>query len=222
MNAYQFKGEVQIPVPDDISLTGDLDIPENAKGIVVFAHGSGSSRHSSRNKRVAEMLQEAGFATLLFDLLTVAEDQDYQTRFNIDLLTERLIQVTGWLKADDRTGGYLVGYFGASTGAAATLIAAANLGDTVMAVVSRGGRPDLAGPLLKEVNAPTLLIVGSLDEQVIELNLQAYALLNGEKEIRIVDGASHLFEEPGKLEEVADLAADWFNQYLVPAVSFSR
>jgi putative phosphoribosyl transferase len=219
MDIYEFKGEVKIPVSDDVLLTGDLAIPQNAKGIVVFAHGSGSSRHSSRNKQVAEMLRQAGFATLLFDLLTVAEDQHYQNRFNIDVLTDRLIDVTDWLKSDERTGDYVVGYFGASTGAAATLRAAANLGDTIMAVVSRGGRPDLAGQQLKAVTAPTLLIVGSLDGQVIELNRQAYALLPAEKEIRIIDGASHLFEEPGKLEKVAAMAVEWFNQYLVPAVS---
>jgi len=219
MNIYEFKGEVHIPVLENAFLTGDLVIPQNAKGIIVFAHGSGSSRHSSRNKQVAETLREAGFATLLFDLLTVGEDQNYQNRFNIDLLTDRLINVTDWFKSDEKTGGYVLGYFGASTGAAATLRAAASLEDTIMAVVSRGGRPDLAGYALKEVTAPTLLIVGGLDTEVIELNRQAYASLKAEKEMRIIDGASHLFEEPGKLEEVAAIAVEWFNQYLVPAVS---
>lgn len=214
MDNYQFKEEIQIPV-DEIILTGDLSIPADAKGIIVFAHGSGSSRHSSRNQQVAQTLQQAGFATLLFDLLTVAEDQDYNKRFDIDLLTDRLVKVTDWLKAEEKTADLSVGYFGASTGAAATLKAAAQLKDLIRAVVSRGGRPDLAEPLLPQVIAPTLLIVGSLDHQVIELNQQAYASLRAEREIRIVEGATHLFEEPGKLEEVAAMAVEWFNKYLV-------
>jgi len=211
---YQFKEEVQIPV-DEIILTGDLSIPENAKGIVVFAHGSGSSRRSSRNKFVAGVLQEAGFSTLLFDLLTVEEDQNHSMRFDIDLLTDRLIKVTDWLKQEPLTADQSIGYFGASTGAAATLKAAAALGDIISAVVSRGGRPDLAAPLLEEVKTPTLLIVGGLDTEVIRLNELAFATLRVKKEIRIIAGASHLFEEPGKLEEVALLAMGWFNRYLI-------
>lgn len=214
MDKYQFKEEIQIPV-DEIILTGDLSIPAQAKGIVVFAHGSGSSRHSSRNQQVAQTLQQAGFATLLFDLLTVEEDRDFNKRFDIDLLTERLVKVTDWLEAEERTAELSVGYFGASTGAAATLKAAAQLKDLIKAVVSRGGRPDLAEPLLPQVISPTLLIVGSLDHQVIELNQKAYESLRSEREIRIVEGATHLFEEPGKLEEVAAMAVEWFNKYLI-------
>lgn len=214
MDKYQFKEEIQIPV-DEIILTGDLSIPAQAKGIVVFAHGSGSSRHSSRNQQVAQTLQQAGFATLLFDLLTVEEDRDFNKRFDIDLLTERLVKVTDWLEAEERTADLSVGYFGASTGAAATLKAAAQLKDLIKAVVSRGGRPDLAEPLLPQVISPTLLIVGSLDHQVIELNQKAYESLRSEREIRIVEGATHLFEEPGKLEEVAAMAVEWFNKYLI-------
>lgn len=210
----KLKKEVSIPI-DRISLVGDLSIPEDAKGIVVFAHGSGSSRHSSRNKYVAQILEEAGFATLLFDLLTVREDLDYSVRFDIDLLTDRLIKVTDWLKSEPDTSDLDVGYFGASTGAAATLKAAATLGDIISAIVSRGGRPDLAELALQQVRTPTLLIVGGLDTKVIELNEQAFALLRTEKEIRIIPGASHLFEESGKLEEVADLAVEWFDKHLV-------
>lgn len=210
----RLKKEVSIPI-DRIALVGDLSIPEDAKGIVVFAHGSGSSRHSSRNKYVAQILEDAGFATLLFDLLTVKEDLDYSVRFDIDLLTDRLIRVTDWLKSDPETADLDVGYFGASTGAAATLKAAATLQDIIGAIVSRGGRPDLAERALMQVRTPTLLIVGGLDTKVIELNEQAFAMLRTEKEIRIIPGASHLFEEPGKLEEVANLAVEWFDQHLV-------
>ncbi|WP_423147830.1 dienelactone hydrolase family protein [Rubrolithibacter danxiaensis] len=211
---YQFKEEVRIPL-DEITLAGDLSTPEHAKGLVVFAHGSGSSRLSSRNKYVAEVLQQGGFSTLLFDLLTVQEDQDYSTRFNIELLTDRLVKVTDWLKQEPKTADQSVGYFGASTGAAATLKAAAALGNIIRAVVSRGGRPDLAGQVLQEVRTPTLLLVGGLDGEVIQLNEHAFSLLRVEKEIRIIPGASHLFEEPGKLEEVASLAAEWFNKHLI-------
>jgi len=209
--------EIEIPI-DEITLMGDLVVPENAKGIVLFAHGSGSSRHSSRNKYVAQMLQNEKFATLLFDLLTVKEDEDYSTRFNIELLTDRLVKVTDWLKSDSEIGDLNMGYFGASTGAAATLNAAAVLGDIIAAIVSRGGRPDLAELNLPEVTSPTLLIVGGLDTQVIDLNEKAYAKIDALKEIRIVPGASHLFEEEGKLEEVADLAIQWFNKYLFSIV----
>ena len=211
-----FQETVNIPI-DKITIIGDLSIPKYAKGLIVFAHGSGSSRHSPRNKHVAQILQRSGFATLLFDLLTVEEDQDYETRFNIDLLTTRLIKVTDWLKSDITRADLAVGYFGASTGAAATLRAAATLGSEIIrAVVSRGGRPDLAGqPFLAQIKSPTMLIVGGLDELVIDMNEEALALITAEKEIRIIPGASHLFEEPGKLEEVAMLAAEWFDKYLV-------
>jgi putative phosphoribosyl transferase len=205
--------EIEIPA-GKVRLMGDLNIPANAESIVVFSHGSGSSRHSSRNKYVAEKLQGKGFATLLFDLLTVQEDQDYSRRFDIDLLTERLIQVTKWLISDHRTSGLDIGYFGASTGAAATLEAAASLGEQVSAIVSRGGRPDLAAHKLPLVKAPTLLIVGSLDYEVIQLNELAFNLLRCEKELKIVEDATHLFEEPGKLEEVAGIAQAWFHKYL--------
>lgn len=215
---YSFNEEIQLPLLNDI-LTGNLSIPENAKGIVVFAHGSGSSRNSSRNRYVAEQLQQAGFATLLFDLLTPEEDQNYDNRFNIDLLTSRLVMASDWIQQDDRTAGMAIGYFGASTGAAASLRAAAELGDLIGAVVSRGGRPDLAEPFLLQVRTPTLLIVGSLDTDVIRLNEKAFSMLRVQKEIRIVPGASHLFEEPGKLEEVAKLAVDWFEKYLVSVVT---
>lgn len=202
---------------DEITVTGDLHVPKLAKGIIVFAHGSGSSRHSARNKHVAGILHEAGFATLLFDLLTTQEDQDPAARFDIALLTDRLIKVTDWLKSDPEWADLVVGYFGASTGAAATLRAAATLGNEIVrAVVSRGGRPDMAGrSFLAQVKTPTLLIVGGLDEEVIQMNEEAYAILPGEKQIQIIPGASHLFEEPGKLEEVATLAAEWFDRHVV-------
>jgi dienelactone hydrolase len=210
----KIKKEIQIPIHEN-TLMGDLSIPRNAKGLIVFAHGSGSSRHSTRNKQVAKALQNEGFGTLLFDLLTVKEDEDYSTRFNIDLLTDRLVKVTDWLKSNPETSDLTIGYFGASTGAAATLNAAAKLGHQIAAVVSRGGRPDMAESLLPEVISPTLLIVGGLDTQVIELNQKAYALIHALKEIRIVPGASHLFEEAGKLEEVSALAIEWFNKYII-------
>ena len=199
-----------------IGLNGDLTVPDRATGIIVFAHGSGSSRHSGRNRFVARVLQDAGFATLLMDLLTEEEEEvDRRTahlRFDIPLLATRLSQATEWLSQEQRTSGLRVGYFGASTGAAAALIAAAQRPERVGAVVSRGGRPDLAKGALPHVIAPTLLIVGSLDLQVIELNRSAYNQLQCEKRIDIVPGASHLFEEPGTLEQVADLARDWFRR----------
>lgn len=207
---------IDIPI-DEITVTGDLHIPQFAKGIIVFAHGSGSSRHSSRNKLVARILHEAGFATLLFDLLTVQEDQNPAARFDIALLTDRLIKVTDWLKSDMERADLVVGYFGASTGAAATLRAAATLGpEIIRGVVSRGGRPDMAGrSFLAQVKTPTLLIVGGLDGEVIQLNEEAFAILPAEKHLQIIPGASHLFEEPGKLEEVATLAAEWFDRHVV-------
>ena len=208
----------RIPV-DGITLEGDLTIPEGATAIVLFAHGSGSSRFSPRNRAVASELQSAGFATLLLDLLTVEEeDAEAATRhlrFNIELLATRLGAATDWIgrRADTRT--LPIGYFGASTGAAAALVAASRRRHIVRAVVSRGGRPDLAGTALGMVQAATLLIVGSLDTQVIALNEEAYRRLTCAKRIDIVPGATHLFEEPGALESVSRLARQWFDEYLV-------
>ncbi|MFD2248388.1 dienelactone hydrolase family protein [Pontibacter ruber] len=201
---------------EKVSLPGDLIVPEHALGLVIFSHGSGSSRLSTRNRAVAKHLQQAGFATLLFDLLTPEEDQVYERRFDIPLLTKRLINTTYWVQKDKLTRDLNIGFFGASTGAASALGAAAGLGDIVKAVVSRGGRPDLASEVLPDVHAPTLLIVGGLDGPVIELNQQAYDLLLCIKDMEIVPDASHLFEEPGKLEMVAQLATDWFRKYLAP------
>jgi len=202
-------------------LSGDLVIPERATGVILFAHGSGSSRHSPRNRYVASVLQQSGFATLLMDLLTVAEEQvDEDTghlRFDIGLLGERLLVATDWIEREPATRALSIGYFGASTGAAAALMAAAERPSRISAVVSRGGRPDLAGPALPRVQVPTLLIVGSLDHQVIQLNRQALAKLNCERRLSIVTGATHLFEEPGTLEEVSQLARNWFAQHLGPA-----
>jgi putative phosphoribosyl transferase len=204
------------------TLEGNLIIPKSSRGIVLFAHGSGSGRHSPRNKYVAEVLQDAGIATLLIDLLTEEEEIDLQTRhlrFDIDLLAQRLIEATDWLKQEQniQTKDLSVGFFGASTGAAAALVAAAQRQKIVKAIVSRGGRPDLAGSeSLSRVQAPTLLIIGGNDEPVIEMNKDAFKQLTNlednekKKKIVIVPGATHLFEEPGKLEEVADLAKDWF------------
>jgi len=197
-------------------LQGELNIPAGAQGVVLFAHGSGSSRHSPRNQFVARTIREAGVGTLLFDLLTSEEEAiDLRTRhlrFDIGLLAERLVDATHWLKADMS---YLnVGYFGSSTGGGAALVAAAELGGTIGAVVSRGGRPDLAGAALPRVKSPTLLIVGGLDYAVIEMNQEAYAQMTCEKELKIVRGATHLFEERGTLAEVARLAADWFQRHL--------
>jgi dienelactone hydrolase len=201
-------------------LEGNLAIPQGARGIVMFAHGSGSSRHSSRNKFVAEVLRRAGLGTLLLDLLTPQEEQvDAHTRhmrFDIDLLADRLIGAMRWLDTQDDTRGLSVGLFGASTGGAAALVAAARRPDRVDAVVSRGGRPDLAGDELPHVHAPTLLIVGGRDTVVIELNKQAIARMVAPVELVIVPGATHLFEEPGALEQVAQLARDWFVRYLAP------
>lgn len=196
---------------------GTLAVPANTPGIVLFAHGSGSSRLSSRNRFVAQALNRRGIATLLFDLLTAREDQVYETRFNIELLTRRLVGATRWIAAQPPTRDMALGYFGASTGAAAALYAAAELGEMVRAVVSRGGRPDLAMEALARVIAPTLLIVGGLDEVVLDLNRAAYARLACEKAIEVIPGATHLFEEPGTLEQVARLAADWFAQRLAIA-----
>ncbi|MEM3561194.1 MAG: alpha/beta family hydrolase [Nitrososphaerota archaeon] len=204
--------EVKIQI-DSINLDGILGIPENTKGIVIFAHGSGSSRFSPRNNFVARELRKAGLATLLFDLLTEEEDLIYENRFNIDLLANRLIAVTEWVKSNNETRNLKIGYFGASTGAAAALQASTKIED-IKAIVSRGGRPDLVLDHLPKVKAATLLIVGELDEYVIELNKIAYEKLKVEKELKIILGASHLFEEPGKLEEVSQLAKEWFLKYL--------
>jgi putative phosphoribosyl transferase len=211
--------EIQIPI-NSIILEGNLTIPEGAKGIVVFAHGSGSSRFSSRNRYVAQELQKEGLGTLLFDLLTAEEERiDMVTahlRFDIDLLANRLVEVTNWLLSNHDTKKLNIGYFGASTGAAAALIAAKEHADTVKAVVSRGGRPDLAEKALPDVKAPTLLIIGGNDFQVIQMNQWALDRLKAEKkELKIVPGATHLFEEPGTLEEVANLAGGWFKRYLL-------
>ena len=204
---------VSIPA-NGINLEGSLLIPENAKGIVLFAHGSGSSRHSPRNNFVAEVLQKAGIATLLMDLLTKEEDSIYENRFDIDLLTWRLERATQWVSEVPMSSSLPIGYFGASTGAAAALQAAATFGNAIGAVVSRGGRPDLAMEALDRVEAPTLLIVGGLDKVVIDLNRKAFSRLKAEKNLAIVPGATHLFEEPGTLQEAARLAATWFRRHL--------
>ena len=211
--------EVLIPLKG-IRLGGELTMPPEAIGLVLFAHGSGSSRHSPRNQFVARKLQEAGLGTLLFDLLTAEEERSEahtrHLRFNIELLSDRLIGATRWALDEGTSKEACIGYFGSSTGAAAALIAAADLREEVLAVVSRGGRPDLAGDALPRVTAPTLLIVGGDDRQVMTLNEQAYDRLQCEKALRIVSGASHLFEEPGALEKVADMAGEWFASRLLP------
>ena len=211
-----FSQLVHIPV-NGVHIEGLLELPPNPGGIVLFAHGSGSSRHSPRNVHVARVLRAKGVGSLLMDLLTVAEDLDYQTRFDISLLTHRLLAATHWVRLFEATRSLPVGYFGASTGAAAALQAAAALGPLISAVVSRGGRPDLAGGHdLARVKAPTLLLVGGRDEEVIELNRQAYARLHGTKELSLIPGATHLFEEAGTLDEVARQAAVWFGRHLKP------
>jgi dienelactone hydrolase len=208
---------VHLPI-GGVSLEGDLVVPSGAHGIVAFAHGSGSGRHSPRNRYVAQVLQSAGLATLLLDLLTLDEEAiDVQTmgfRFNIDLLAYRLTGTVDWLAANPETRELRIGLFGASTGAAAALVAAAQRPDLVRAVVSRGGRPDLAGHALAGVRAPTLLIVGGNDPEVLRLNRAAYEQMAAERKLVVVAGATHLFEEPGALEEVARLAADWFVTHL--------
>lgn len=207
---------VRIPMESG-SLEGALAIPEGSKAVVLFAHGSGSSRHSPRNRFVADVILRTGTGTLLFDLLTTEEDTIYENRFDIPLLTERLEAATQWFRKQPGTGNFRIGYFGASTGAAAAIAAAAHLGPAVSAVVSRGGRPDLAQEALPRVQAPTLLIVGGLDDIVIGLNQKAYDRINAERKLMIIPGATHLFGEPGKLEEVARLAAEWFSRHLKPA-----
>ncbi|MDP8949586.1 MAG: dienelactone hydrolase family protein [Actinomycetota bacterium] len=207
------KGAVQVTA-GPVVLEGNLGVPEGARGVVLFAHGSGSGRHSPRNRYVAGMLREAGLATLLVDLLTSEEEEvdlrTRQLRFDIGLLAERLVGATDWIAQNPDTRNLAVGYFGASTGAGAALAAAAERPEDVGAVVSRGGRPDLAGDSLSRVQAPTLLIVGGNDIPVIGMNRKAMEQMHVEKELEIVPGATHLFEEPGALEEVARLAAGWF------------
>jgi dienelactone hydrolase len=209
---------IQVPIHHNLTLEGDLRIPPQPLGVVLFVHGSGSSRFSPRNQYVARILHDAGFATLLIDLLTAQEEeQDYDTghlRFNIPLLSERVEAATDWLASYPHTAQLKIGYFGASTGAAAALVAAARHPQNVGAIVSRGGRPDLAGSALKTVQAPTLLIVGSKDTPVIPLNRAAFSSLSSEKSLELVAGATHLFEEPGTLEQVAQIAKQWFEHYL--------
>jgi dienelactone hydrolase len=201
-----------------VTLEGNLGVPKGAEGVVLFAHGSGSSRHSPRNRYVAQVLRQSTLATLLIDLLTVEEEAiDLRTRhlrFDIDLLAERLVGATDWLLKNPSTGNLRIGYFGASTGAAAALVAAVKRPKAVSAIVSRGGRPDLAGSVLSRVQAPTLLIVGGYDRPVIEMNQSALAQLRTEKQLEIVPRATHLFEESGALEQVAQLASQWFEHYL--------
>ncbi|HMG29908.1 MAG TPA: hypothetical protein VK585_07295 [Jiangellaceae bacterium] len=200
------------------AIHGDLTVPERARGVVLFAHGSGSSRHSPRNRSVAHELQQRSLATMLADLLTEAEESvDADTgrlRFDIGLLADRLLVATRWLGQEPSTANLPLGYFGASTGAAAALVAAAMMNDHVSAVVSRGGRPDLAGTALADVQAPTLLIVGGRDDVVLRLNQMALRELRGVRDLAIIDGAAHLFEEPGALDQVARLAGDWFVTHL--------
>lgn len=221
-----WSADVIIPTGQNM-LHGELNLPQGARGMVLFAHGSGSSRHSPRNQMVARIIRASGIGTLLFDLLTPEEESvDIYTRhlrFDISLLAERLVDAIKWI---EESAGWIIeqahpehlrlGYFGASTGGAGALMAAAALGNTVGAVVSRGGRPDLAWAVLPEVKSPVLLIVGERDEAVIQLNQEAYAQLKYVKELKIVPGASHLFEEPGALDEVARLASEWFRKYLQP------
>jgi putative phosphoribosyl transferase len=195
---------------DRVSLPGELSVPSDAVGIAVFAHGSGSSRLSPRNVAVARALNERGIATLLFDLLSPAEAEDRGNVFDIDLLADRLEIATRWATTDQASGGLPIGLFGASTGAAAALVVAARMTEEISAVVSRGGRPDLAGAALEEVTSPTLLIVGSEDPVVGEMNREALGSLRGERRLEVIPGAGHLFEEPGALERVAELAAEWF------------
>lgn len=205
--------EMDIQV-DSNSLKGNLRLADNSKGIILFSHGSGSSRMSTRNNYVADLLFERGFSSLLFDLLTRQEDLIYENRFDVELLTDRLIKVTQWVGTNNDIKNFPMGYFGASTGAASALSAASQLNNKVKAIVSRGGRPDLAMKILNRIKTPTLLLVGGNDGVVINLNRKAQSVINGICELKIIEGASHLFEEPGKLEIVAKLTGDWFDKYL--------
>ena len=226
-NAAESPRAIRIPA-GAVTLDGEILAPPDAQGLVVFAHGSGSSRHSPRNQFVAAQLRRAGLGTVLFDLLTVEEEQvdaaRGHLRFNIGLLTQRLVCAAHWLAGEDEARHQRIGFFGSSTGGAAALVAAADLGKAVGAVVSRGGRSDLAGNALRRVKCPTLLIVGQLDEPVLELNHEAMELLKCPKQLAVVPGASHLFEENGALEEVARLASDWFLDHLghLPGARFRR
>ena len=204
---------VKIPA-GQLILEGSLGVPKRAKGIVIFAHGSGSSRLSPRNNFVADELRRHGVGTLLFDLLSEEEDRIYESRFNIDLLTQRLIAATKWLMAQPEAKGMKIAYFGSSTGSAAALMAAAELGKKISAIVSRGGRPDMAMAIIGMVKSPTLLIVGGNDDVVIDLNEEAYVCMTCEKEMVLIPGATHLFEEGDTLEEVARLAGRWFKKHL--------
>jgi dienelactone hydrolase len=219
MKTAEIEQLVRVPAGGDASLEGNLAIPQGAQGLVLFAHGSGSSRHSPRNRFVADYLRQQRFATLLIDLLTPAEERvdlvTRELRFDIGLLADRLVHTAHWVSQNRETQTLRIGYFGASTGAGAALVAATRSPENIGAIVSRGGRPDLAGLALAEVRAPTLLIVGGDDFDVIELNRRAYRLLHAEKRMTIIPGASHLFEEAGTLEEAARLAAEWFMQWLV-------
>lgn len=212
-----FNETVQVPIGNAIALPGEVNLPEHATSLVIFSHGSGSSRFSPRNQFVARLLREKGIGTFLLDLLTREEDR-VSARFDIDLLTSRLLAATDWALNQPFAKDLPVGYFGASTGASSALMAAAAMGEQVRAVVSRGGRPDLALSSLSDVKAATLLIVGSLDEDVLKLNEVAYSHLREPKDLVIIPGAGHLFEEPGKLEEVAVRAAQWFSSHLIEAV----
>ena len=213
------QGDTEIPA-GDVQLQATVAVPDDRRGAVVFAHGSGSGRHSPRNRAVAAVLQQAGLATLLMDLLTESEEavdaRSGHLRFDIDLLARRLVGAAGWVADQPATAGLPVGYFGASTGGGAALVAAAERPQGVGAVVSRGGRPDLAGPALARVVTPTLLIVGGEDRVVLDLNRSALARIPAEKRLEVVAGATHLFEEPGALERVAALAAEWFTRHLRP------
>jgi len=216
------RGEHQVKVPAGaVTLEGDLAVPDGSRGVVLFAHGSGSSRMSPRNRHVAEVLRRGGLATLLIDLLTadeeVVDERTARLRFDIPLLVTRLVAATDWLGAEPETRALRIGYFGASTGAGAALVAATERPEVVGAIVSRGGRPDLAGPALARVKAPTLLIVGGHDLPVIRMNREALAQLRAEARLEIVPGATHLFEEAGALDVVSRLAREWFQRHLVPA-----
>jgi alpha-beta hydrolase superfamily lysophospholipase len=205
--------DIRIPIGTTY-LNGILRFKKDTKGIVLFSHGSGSSRFSSRNNYVADFLLTQGFSSLLFDLLTTEEDMIYSNRFDIDLLSERLLKATLWITNNKETKDLPVAYFGASTGAASALKAASFMKDTIKAIVSRGGRPDLAMDVLDKITTPTLLIVGGKDDVVIELNKKAIRNISGICELKIIDGATHLFEEPGALDLVSKLTADWFDIYL--------
>ena len=213
MGKKNYHSDIEIPV-NSVNLKGYLRSAENSKGIVLFSHGSGSSRLSSRNNYIADFLLTQGFSSLLFDLLTPNEDTQYKNRFNIELLTERLLKATHWIINNKKTKHLPIAYFGASTGAASALTAAASLGDSIKAIISRGGRPDLAMPILENIKSPTLLIVGGNDKEVLILNKEAKSKMNGICELKIVNGASHLFEESGALDIVALQTANWLNIYL--------